>query len=283
MTTNKASLLREAFASQPLVRVAGAHTGVSAKLVELNGFDAVWASGLEISTCYTVPDASILTMTDLLEAARVMNDSTNIPVVADCDSGFGELPNVQYMVRRYEAAGIAAVCIEDKRFPKLNSFIAGDQTQVTIQEFVDKIRMAKDTQRNPDFAVIARIETLIAGRPMEEALERAHAYAEAGADYILIHSKKRSPGEVFEFARRWQARRPLFVVPTTYYETTAEEISAAGIKAVIYANHAIRAAVKAMDEALAAIREGGSTAGIEGRIAPLSRLFELQGMNGSIG
>lgn len=278
MLKDKMTQFRLLLNGRPVVRLAGAHTAVSARLVEAHGFDAIWASGLEISTSYGVPDAGILTMTELLETARVMTEATRIPIVADCDTGFGERRNVRHMVRRYEAAGIAGVCIEDKCFPKLNSFVDGDQILAPIDDFVGKIEVAKDTQQHEDFTVIARVEALIAGCGIDEALKRAHAYADAGADAILIHSKESSPGQVFEFARLWQNRLPLIAVPTTYFKTTIDDFEKAGIKAVIYANHAMRAAVQAMDETLAAIRAGGSTVSVETKIAPLVRLFELQGM-----
>ena len=278
MRKDKMAQLRFLLRGDSVARLAGAHTAVSARLVEAHGFDAIWASGLEISTSFGVPDAGVLTMTELLETARIMAEATRIPVVADCDTGFGERRNVEHMVRRYEAAGIAGVCIEDKRFPKLNSFVNGDQTLAPINDFVDKIKAAKGAQNHPDFTVVARVEALIAGRGVDEALTRAHAYAEAGADAVLIHSKESSPQQVFEFAHLWQNRLPLIAVPTTYFRTTIADFERAGIKAVIYANHAMRAAVKAMDETLAAISAGDSTASVETKIAPLVRLFELQGM-----
>src|SRR5262249_4014668 len=279
MTRNKAALFRHLLASQHLVRLAGAHSGISAQLVQRNGFDAIWASGLEISTSYGVPDAGILTMSELLETARIMNETVALPIIADCDTGFGETRNVQHMVHRYEAAGIAGVCIEDKQFPKLNSFVDGDQELAPIQHFQGKLRAAKEAQATQDFLLIARTEAFIAGCGLDEALTRAHAYADAGADAILIHSKQRDSDQVFGFARAWKARLPLVVVPTTYFRTQVQDFEAVGIKAVIYANHAMRAAVKAMTETLAAIHTSGSTECVEHRIAPISELFELQQMN----
>jgi len=274
----KAEKLRRLFKSNRLIRVAGAHNGVSAKLVEANGFDAVWASGFEISTSHAVPDASILTMSELLEAARNMNESTTIPVIADCDSGFGEVRNTKYMVRKYEAAGIAAVCIEDKRFPKLNSFVNGDQSLVSIDEFVEKLHGAKKAQTSPDFMVFARIEAFIAGLGIDEALARAHAYADAGADAILIHSKKRTSEQVFEFAHAWRNRIPTVIVPTTYYEVTTSDLEQVDVSMVIYANHAMRAAIKAMDQTLAGIIRTGTVSTVEQDIASMERVFELQGI-----
>lgn len=275
--------LRELLDGDRLVRVAGAHDGMGAKLVESNGFDAVWASSFELSTSHAVPDASILTMTEYLAAAQTMNHAVSVPVIADCDTGFGNSLNVSHMVRRYEAAGIDAVCIEDKRFPKLNSFIGNGQELEHVEEFADKITAGKNAQRGKDFVLIARTEAFIAGYGVDEALKRAHAYADAGADAVLVHSKARSADEVFAFLRAWRQRLPVVVVPTSYYHVTADELAAAGVRMVIYANQAMRAGVRAMDEALRDIQVSGTTAPIESRIAPMTDLFALQGLAGKNG
>ena len=256
----------------------GAHNALSAKLVEKSSFDAVWASGLEISTSYALPDANILTMTDFFNVASSMNEAVNIPVIADCDTGFGNSNNVIHLVKKYEAAEIAAVCIEDKLFPKVNSFIPGRQELASIAEFVGKILAAKNAQNDPDFLVIARVEALIAGWGMEEALKRAHAYIDAGADAILIHSKSQTPDEIFEFVEKWNNRAPLVVVPTKYFKVTAEEFQEKRIAMVIYANHGIRASIRAMNDVFASVHESGSTASVEDKIATLDEVFELQGM-----
>src|SRR6185503_10335128 len=138
-----------------------AHHGLGAKLIEKNGFDAVWASGLEISSSHAVPDANILTMTENLQAAAGMNEATSLPVICDCDTGYGNAQNVSHMVKKYEAAGIAAVVIEDKLFPKVNSFVPGRQELASVEEFMGKLEAAKHAQKNPDFMVIARVEALI--------------------------------------------------------------------------------------------------------------------------
>ncbi|MDP2910163.1 MAG: isocitrate lyase/phosphoenolpyruvate mutase family protein, partial [bacterium] len=169
-----------------LIRLVGAHNGLTAKLVEKHGFDGVWASGFEISASHASPDANILTMSDSLAAAIDMVDSVSIPVVADCDTGFGNSNNVIQMVKKYESAGVAAVCIEDKLFPKMNSYIPGRQELASIPEFVGKIMAGKNAQKTEDFMIFARVEALIAGWGMEEALKRAKAYADAGADAVLI-------------------------------------------------------------------------------------------------
>lgn len=275
---NKSSQLRSALAGSGPVSVIGAHDGLGARLAEEAGFDAVWASGLEISAAAAVPDANILTMTQFLDAAVQMDSACRLPVLADCDTGFGNSNNVIHMVKSYEAAGIAGVCIEDKLFPKVNSFVPGRQDLASPAEFVGKILAAKSAQRGAEFLVVARTEALIAGRGLDEALRRAEAYRRAGADAILIHSKQKEPDEILAFLERWQRRSPLVVVPTTYPQLTAREWKAAGADMVIYANHGLRASIAAMAEVFAEIRAADGTRTIEHRIAPMKRVFELSGM-----
>lgn len=275
----KSDRLRRALRAPGIVRVVGAHDGVSARLCERHGFDAVWASGLGISASNGVPDASILTMTHFLAASVVIDRSTSLPVIADCDTGFGDVNVVMHMVREYERAGIAAVCIEDKQFPKRNSFRGGHRL-ADKHEFSAKIRAAKAAATPGGMAVIARLESLIAGVGLDDAFARAEAYADAGADAILVHSKSREPDEVTAFARRWCAAgraEPLIVVPTTYYDVTADDLAATGFKAVIYANQTLRASIQAMDEALGAITLAGSSAAIEDAVASVEDVFALIG------
>lgn len=276
---NKSERLRKLFKGERIIRVMGGYNSLGAKLAEETGFDAVWASGLEISTASCVPDANILTMTDFLNAASSMNEAVSIPVIADCDTGFGNSSNVIHMVKKYEAAGIAAVCIEDKHFPKVNSFIAGRQELASISEFVGKILAAKNAQTDKDFMVIARVEALIAGWGMEEALKRANAYVDAGADAVLIHSKSKTKDEIAEFAHRWKGKEPLIAIPTTYYAVTSNELEQMGFKMVIYANHGIRASIAAMKKTFGQIHKAGTTASVEREIASMNDVFELQGMH----
>lgn len=274
---NKAKNLRDMFAAKDIVRVIGVYDGLSAKLGEKHGFHALWASGLAISASYGLPDASILTMTEFLTTANVINKASTLPVIADCDTGFGGVNNVIHMVREYEQAGIAAVCIEDKEFPKRNSFLEG-HLLADAHEFAAKIQAAKKAQTTPDFMVLARLESLIAGKGLQDALYRANIYARAGADAILVHSKASTPAEVLEFAAAWHAQgqtRPLVVVPTTYYTVTSSELAASGIQMVIYANQALRASVQSTDQVLASIQVMGTTAPIEKEIVPVADIFAL--------
>ncbi|NOJ73796.1 isocitrate lyase/phosphoenolpyruvate mutase family protein [Paenibacillus alvei] len=274
----KAKQLRKMLKGDKLILVAGAHDGLSAKLAERNGFHAIWASGLGISAVQTVPDASILTMTEFLQAALVMNEACDLPIIADCDSGYGNVHNIVRMVEKYESAGIAGVCIEDKVYPKLNSFDNREQKLVLIEDFCAKIRAAKATKQDPDFVLIARVEALIAGLGQDEAQKRARAYAVAGADAILIHSKQKTVDEIAEFIRRWDLDVPIVLVPTKYPDITFADLERMGVRMSIYANQALRVSVSAIDNVLKRIVEAGSTKDIEGEIASVEEIFELQGV-----
>lgn len=273
-----AAKLRRRFQQDKIIRIAGAHNALSAKIAEQCGFDGIWSSGFEISTSFAVPDANILTMSEYLGVARTMAERINIPIVADCDTGYGNIHNVMEAVKKFEAAGVAAICIEDKRFPKVNSFVPGRQELVSIEEFVGKIEAAKSAQVSEDFMLIARVEALIAGYGMDEALKRAQAYADAGADAILMHSKAKTPEHIQEFSKLWDFRLPVVVVPTTYYRVDIQQLHEMGVKMVIYANHGIRATIKALEKTFTDILDSGSIGNIESDIASLDEVFALQGM-----
>ena len=255
---------------------AGAHNGLSARLVEESGFEAVWSSSFEISASAALPDASLLSMSEYLTAAKQMNDAVSIPVIADCDTGFGNNLNAVYAVQQFEAAGIAAVCFEDKQFPKMNSFVGAGQHLEQIDTFARKIKVAKEAQTTKDFMIIARTEALVVGCDVSEALKRAHAYADAGADAILIHSKAKTPDEVLDFISCWQDRLPVVVVPTTYYSLTVEEANAAGVKLMIFANHGMRAMISGSKEVLSKICVSGSSESVQSEIATVQDIFQIQ-------
>jgi phosphoenolpyruvate phosphomutase len=271
--------LKRLLAERPQVVAAGAHDALSAKLVEQAGFDAIWASGFGLSAVRAVPDASILTMSETLEATRAMVEATTIPVIADCDTGFGNAINVMRTVADFEAAGVAAISIEDNVFPKRCSFYAGVARElVPSEEHARKIAAAKAAQKSDDFVVIARTEALIAGWGKEEALSRARAYADAGADAILIHSKHPDLSELAEVAAAWDRPVPLVSVPTTYIGASLHELEQAGFRLVIYANQALRAALDAMKDALATLRRGDAAL-LEKRIAPLEDVYAMVGVS----
>lgn len=278
---SKARKLRELMARPGPIVIIGAHSGISGKIGEEAGFDGLWASGFEISASYGVPDANILTMAESLSAAKMMNDATGVPVIADADNGFGNAINVIRCVEEYERAGIAGICIEDNVFPKRCSFYAGVKRELSsVDEHAGKIRAAKAAQRDRDFVVIARTEALIAGWGMEEALLRGRAYADAGADMVLIHSKSKSPDEVLSYARQWdRPNTPLVCVPTIYKSTKVETLHEAGFKLIIFANHAMRSSIKAMTETLHTLKREMFTGSVEDKVVPLDRVYELVGVD----
>jgi phosphoenolpyruvate phosphomutase len=267
--------LRDLLNRPEVARAAGGHDGLTARVIEECGYDVIWASSFEISASRGLPDMSLLTMTDYLEPARQMAAATGLPVLADCDTGFGNRLNVAYMIQQYEAAGVAGVCIEDKIYPKRNSFLDGGQVLEDIAEFAAKIEVAGRSRANPDFVVVARSEALIAGLGIAEALARCHAYADAGADAILIHSKSPQPDEVVGFLAAWRRPVPVVVVPTTYYGWDIQAAAEAGVAMVIYANHGLRSSVQAMRQVLAEIRATGSSVRVEGEIASMKEIFRL--------
>jgi len=262
-----------------IVKVCGAYDAMSAKLVELNGFDAIWAGSFAISAIHNVPDASILTMTEFFNAASNMAQTCQIPVIADCDTGYGDANNVRHMVKKYENAGIAGICMEDKTFPKSNSLLKdGDNQLLSEKDFVAKILAANEAKQNKSFTIIARIEALISGIGMEEALKRAYAYEKAGADLILIHSKKISPDEIFEFSKSWNGSIPLVAIPTTYYSVKIDELIDHKIKMVIYANQTLRAVHLSLSRLLQKMRDANNMNEIQDQMSSMEDIFQLQEM-----
>ena len=273
----KADELRTKIEKKPLLKVGGAFDAMSAKLVETCGFDAIWAGSFAISATHALPDASILTMTEFLNVASNMEEACSIPIIADCDTGFGGPSNVSHMVKKYEIAGIAAVCIEDKTFPKQNSFLENSKQELLPEkEFVSKIIAGKEAKENPNFMLIARTEALISGMGMKEAIKRANAYEKAGADAILIHSKRDSPEEVFEFSESWGGTLPLVVVPTSFPTVKLDELISHKIKMIIYANQTLRATHAVILKVLEQLKNSTSINDISVDMTTMQEIFLLQ-------
>jgi phosphoenolpyruvate phosphomutase len=254
-----------------------AHNALSARIVEEAGFRGIWASGLSISAGLGVRDNNEASWTQVLEVVEFMSDATHIPILLDGDTGYGNFNNMRRLVRKLEQRGVAAVCIEDKLFPKTNSFIGSErQPLATIDEFTGKIKAVKDAQRDPDFCLVARLEGFIAGWGIDEMLLRAEAYYLAGADALLIHSKKVTPDQVLAFAKAWANKCPLVIAPTTYYSTPVEVFEQAGIAIVIWANQNVRSAIAAMQETTRRIFTERSVQNVEDGIVPVKEVFRLQ-------
>lgn len=255
-----------------------AHNGVSARIVEESGGRGIWASGLALSVQYGVRDSNEASWTQVVDMLEFMSDVTTIPILLDGDTGYGNFNNMRRLVKKLEQRGVAGVCIEDKEFPKTNSFIAPHhQVLADCEEFCGKIRAGKDSQQDEQFCIVARTEALVTGQGLAEALRRAGLYHEAGADAILVHSRAPGAGEVLEFAREWAGRCPLVIIPTSYYSTPIEVFERAGITLVIWANQLIRSCISSMKKTAAEIVDARSVRGVEDCIASLQELFQLQG------
>jgi phosphoenolpyruvate phosphomutase len=273
----KTTQLKRLIRSEEISFLMEAHSGLSARIAEEAGFAGIWASGLSISASLGVRDNNEASWTQVLEVAEFMSDATSVPILLDGDTGYGNFNSMRRLVRKLEQRGIAGVCVEDKLFPKTNSFIRGkSQPLAEVEEFCGKIRAGKDAQLNDDFVIVARVEALIAGWGLEEALRRAEAYYEAGADAILIHSARADAGEVLAFKQEWGDRAPVVIVPTKYYTTPTRVFREAGFSVVIWANHLLRSSLAAMQETARELFARQSLVEIEGRVASLKEVFRLQ-------
>jgi phosphoenolpyruvate phosphomutase len=274
---SKFARFRRLLEAPELSFIMEAHNGLSAKIVEEAGFPGIWASGLSISAALGVRDSNEASWTQVLEVLEFMADATTVPILVDGDTGYGNFNNMRRLVKKLCERGIAAVCIEDKLFPKTNSFIGQAQPLADVEEFCGKIKAGKDSQTDADFCVVARVEALISGWGMDEALKRAEAYHQAGADGILIHSKMATADEILTFAREWDNRAPLVIVPTMYYRTPTDAYRDARISMAIWANHTMRAAIAAMREVSRKVFEQESLVAVEDEIASVKDVFELAG------
>eukprot|EP01029_Cantina_marsupialis_P020042 TRINITY_DN466_c0_g1_i3.p1 TRINITY_DN466_c0_g1~~TRINITY_DN466_c0_g1_i3.p1 ORF type:complete len:332 (-),score=106.43 TRINITY_DN466_c0_g1_i3:253-1248(-) len=275
----KTTKLREMFQSNDLEFLMEAHNGLSAKIVQETGFKGIWASGLSISAAMGVRDSNEASYTQVLEVLDFMSESTDIPILLDGDTGYGNFNNARRLVQKLENIGVAGVCMEDKLFPKTNSLLDGPDIRQPLadpEEFALKITACKDTQRDPDFNVVARCEAFIAGWGLEEALKRADMYREAGADAILMHSKKGTPEDIEAFMKEWDNRHPIIIVPTKYYTTPTQQFDDWGVSTVIWANHNMRACVNAMQETSRQIFEDQHLQNIEPNVVTVKEVFRIQ-------
>jgi phosphoenolpyruvate phosphomutase len=280
-TEDKRARLRAKLVDDGPVVAVGAHDAMSASLVEQFGFDAVWVSGFGVSAmAYGLPDLNLVTMTEVLDVTRRMEAVTSLPVVVDCDNGFGGLSNVVRTAVEFERAGVAAICVEDNLFPKRNSLYQGaaQRELIKVSEQARRLRAAKAAQRSESFVLIARVEALIAGHGVDDACERAVAYADAGADAILIHSKDKTLEEIESFLEQWHStglQVPLVAVPTLFPDFTATQLHQKGFAMVILANQTMRASVQAMEETLGRLRDVGKAAAVDPYISPVDHVFDL--------
>lgn len=276
------SRLRRLLDSKEIVRIMEAHNGLTGLLVESttadrNGtrveFDGMWSSSLTDSTARGKPDIEAVDLSSRLQTINELFEVTTKPLIFDGDTG-GKPEHFAFTVRSLERLGVSAVIIEDKEGLKRNSLFGTevDQQQSSIEDFCFRLKTGKGAQITDDFMVIARIESLILGKGVKDALARAEAYLAAGADGIMIHSREKSPDEVFEFAKGFAAfgeRVPLVAVPTSYHTVTESELAERGFNVVIYANHMMRAAYPQMARAASTILEYGRATEAEPLLAPI--------------
>jgi phosphoenolpyruvate phosphomutase len=279
--STNARKLRDLLESPRVEHILEAHNALSATIVEEAGIPGLWASSLTLSCAAGMRDNSELTMTEVLDVLETITAKVSIPILFDGDTGYGQFSHFQQLVRKLCLRQVGGVCIEDKVFPKTNSFLRSEsQVLAPVDEFAGKIRAGKDAQTDPDFVVAARTEALIVGLDVSEAIDRAERYAEAGADAILIHSKARTFAQVRDFMSRWSRPTPVICVPTTYYSTPMEAFQQAGVSLVIWANHMLRAAIGAMQEVANHIGETGTARDLEDKIVSVKEVFRLQDAEG---
>lgn len=276
--SKKTTQFRKLLASDELEFICEAHNGLSARIAEEAGFRGIWGSGLTISAQLGVRDNNEASWTQVMDVIEFMADATSVPIMLDGDTGYGNFNNVQRLVRKLEQRGIAAVCIEDKLFPKTNSFISGErQPLADIDEFCGKLKAGKDAQTDDDFCLVARVEAFIAGRGLAEALRRAGAYHQAGADAVLMHSALATPDEIVAFMQEWDNRCPVVIVPTKYYATPMDVFREQRVSMAIWANHLLRSAISAMQNTARELHETQSLTRLEQQVAPVAEIFRLQG------
>ena len=276
-TPRRTTQLKNMLQGENLEFLMEAHSGLAARICEEAGFKGIWGSGLSISASLGVRDSNEASWTQVLDVLEYMSDATTVPILLDADTGYGNFNNARRLIRKLEERGVAGACMEDKLFPKTNSLLDGRaQPLADVEEFALKIKACKDSQRDPDFQIVARVEAFIAGWGLDEVLKRSHAYADAGADAILMHSKRADPSEIKLFMENWNNKTPVIIVPTKYYNTPTQDFRDWGVSTVIWANHNVRASVKAIQDTCATIYNEQSLVNVEPNVVSVKEIFRLQ-------
>jgi phosphoenolpyruvate phosphomutase len=269
------ALLRRLLSHGAATQVMGVHDGMSARIAGAEGFRALWASGLCMSTALGLRDSDEASWNQVISLVGSMAEVTDRPVLVDGDTGYGNFNTARMFARAAERVGAAGVCFEDKVFPKMNSFFGDGHTLVQVGEYCGKLRACREALPDSSFVLVARTETLIAGGSVTEALDRADAYAAAGADAIFIHSRKPDVAQIAEFCRQWESRRPVIIAPTTYHQTHMATFRELGIAGVMWANQSMRAAYAAIRDTCRTVLAQQGVNGVEDRIATLKEIFSL--------
>ena len=282
------SRLRRLLDAQPLVRLLEAHSGLTGLIVEQSQvekdgrkleFDGMWSSSLTDSTSRGKPDIEAVDISSRLQIINDIFEVTTKPLVFDGDTG-GKPEHFTFTVRSLERLGVSAVIIEDKEGLKRNSLFGTEaqQTQASIEDFCTRLTIGKQAQITDDFMIIARIESLILDQGMDDAVTRAEAYVDAGADALMIHSRRKEPTEVFEFCKRVEKlpkRVPIVAVPTSYHQVSEDELVDHGVSVVIYANHMLRAAYPQMVKVAQTILEHGRALEADPYLAPINDALSI--------
>jgi len=279
------SRLRRLIDSKDVVRIIEAHNALSGLIAETiksdDGieYDGMWSSSLTDSTSKGKPDIEALDLTSRVSTINEIFEVTSKPMIYDADTG-GIAEHFAFTVRTLERTGVSAVIIEDKTGLKKNSLFGNDvvQTQDSIENFCNKIKVGKAAQVTDDFMIISRIESLILEKGMDDAVERAKAYIEAGVDGVMIHSRQKTPNEILDFCkilRGYNANIPVLVVPTSYNQITAKELSEAGVNIVVYANHMLRAAYPGMMKVAKTILDNDRSMEAEEHLLSIKEILNL--------
>ena len=285
---NRIATLRRLLQLKPLVRFIEVHNGLSASIVEhasnerdgaVQTFDGMWGSSLTDSTMRAKPDIEVVDLSSRISSLNEIMEASRKPVIFDADTG-GLIEHFQFTVKALESAGVSAVIVEDKTGLKKNSLFGTDvdQTQDSVESFSNKIRAGKKAQVTDDFMIIARIESLILDKGVDDALSRAAAYLDAGADGIMIHSRKKDPAEIFEFCNaynKFEGRRTLVIVPSSFSQVMESELIDNGADIVIYANHLLRAAYPSMLKTAEKILKNGRAHEVESELMSIKDILEL--------
>jgi phosphoenolpyruvate phosphomutase len=274
VTTSLRSFLTRPHASV----LMGVHSALGAKIAEEAGADGLWISSFEVHTAARLPDADILGTQDYVNVIAQISDRVSIPILVDGDAGGGNAINTIRIVREYEKAGAAGLCIEDNPYPKRCSFYEGMQENLEIEStFVGKVMAATEQRLDPDFVLVARTEALIKGFGLDIAIDRCKAYAAGGADAILIHHTGSDPQPVLDFAERWYETEtaPLVCVPTAYRSVTYQQLDNVGFKLVVFSHYGVRAVVKALQDTFGGIMRAKSLTGADDSVVPMDEIFRL--------
>lgn len=280
--------LKKLISLKPIVRTMEAHNGLSALVVEnakvvkdekINSFDAIWISSLTDSTAKGKPDIELVDMTSRINTINEIMEVSSKPIILDGDTG-GLIEHFVFNIKTIERMGVSAIIIEDKIGLKKNSLFGTDveQTQDSIENFCEKIKAGKKALITDEFMIIARIESLILKQGMDDAINRAKAYIDAGADGIMIHSREKEPDEIFEFCEKFNEfapNVPLVVVPTSFNQVYEEEFAKKGVNIVIYANHLIRSAYPSMMETATTILENERCKEVDDKCLPIKEILTL--------